>query len=122
MATLESRKEKYDIISECILKQIDKIDGHRDVEFISYRDNKQVTVGEKRNVLLRNSKGRFVCFVDDDDRISHDYVESILTCIVNNPTCDCIVFNGIYSVDGSPILKIDYDLKHSKYERKNGFF
>jgi len=60
------------------------------VEHLVLIDNKRRTVGEKRDALLRASRGRYVAFVDDDDWITPDYVKSLLGVIGANP--DVITF------------------------------
>ena len=36
------------------------------------------TIGEKRNWLLEQAKGEYVVFVDDDDLVTNNYVQSIM--------------------------------------------
>lgn len=70
------------------------------VEVISLLDNQIMKVGKKRNDLLALANGEYVCFVDDDDLISDDYVDSILEAIETGE--DVVVFtlsrshNGIH--------------------------
>ena len=52
------------------------------------------TTGEKRNHLLELAKGKFIVFIDDDDEVSDDYVESIIEAIDSNPEIDCIGMKG----------------------------
>jgi len=52
--------------------------GELPVEHLVLLDNKRRTVGEKRDSLLRIARGDFVAFVDDDDKVSGDYVQAIL--------------------------------------------
>lgn len=35
-------------------------------------------VAEKRQWCLDNAQGEYICFVDDDDLVAHDYINSIL--------------------------------------------
>ena len=37
------------------------------VEFLVMTDNGQMSIGQKRNMLLGQSHGEYVAFVDDDD-------------------------------------------------------
>lgn len=51
--------------------------GELPVEHLVLFDNKRRTVGEKRDALLRAARGKYVAFVDDDDWIAPDYVQSL---------------------------------------------
>ena len=55
------------------------------VEIIYLGDNKSMSVGEKRNLLLYISRGEYVCFVDDDDQVADNYVSTILKNIEGKP-------------------------------------
>ena len=73
---------------------------HYPVEHLVLLDNKQRTVGEKRDALLVAAKGKYVAFVDDDDDVSDDYVESIFSAaVMNNP--DVITFEQMATVNGT---------------------
>lgn len=72
--------------------------GSLPVEHLVFVDNKKRTVGEKRDALLRMSRGKYVAFVDDDDWILAGYVEQILKAAESNP--DVITFDQIASVNG----------------------
>lgn len=65
-----------------------------DVEILVNTDNKEISIGAKRQALLQEAKGDFICFVDDDDIVSSDYISSIYNAIVNNPKIDCIGIRG----------------------------
>ena len=47
-------------------------------------DNKKRSVGEKRQDLLNLAKGQYLVFIDDDDRISDDYISSIIQAMNEN--------------------------------------
>lgn len=50
----------------------------RKVEVIAIRDNRKMTIGDKRNLLLDYACGEYVCFIDDDDWISNSYMSQIM--------------------------------------------
>lgn len=64
--------------------------GKLPVEHLVLIDNKRRTVGEKRDALLRASRGRYVAFVDDDDDIAGEYVSELLKAAQEAP--DVITF------------------------------
>jgi glycosyltransferase involved in cell wall biosynthesis len=73
------------------------------IEILIEEDNGELCVGAKRNRLLRKSKGEYVTFIDDDDEVSDDYIESIMIALESKP--DCVGIEGIMRGDGySPQL------------------
>jgi glycosyltransferase involved in cell wall biosynthesis len=76
-----------------------QIEGRDDVEIIGLYDNKKRSVGAKRNALLNLAQGQFLTFIDDDDRVSDDYIKSIMDTINTNPDADCIVFDCITTIN-----------------------
>lgn len=85
-------------IGELCAKLRWQIAGDYPVEHLVLIDNKKRTVGEKRDALLVAAKGRYVAFVDDDDDVSDDYVQSILAATATDP--DVITFKQDATVNG----------------------
>lgn len=69
------------------------------VEIIMLTDNKQMMLGEKRNVLVDMAQGDYVQFVDDDDRIEPDMVKSVLEAI-DATHADVITFHASVKING----------------------
>ena len=69
------------------------------VEIIVNADNGEKSVGQKRNEILDASSAKFICFVDDDDKISKDYLKWIVRCINQNRNLDSIGFTGRYYIN-----------------------
>lgn len=68
-------------------------------ELLTEIDARQRTSGEKRQSLLCRAKGDYVAFVDDDDRISEDYIRKIAAALEkNNP--DVLTFNLLMATTG----------------------
>lgn len=65
------------------------------VELLVHMDNRIRTIGQKRNDLMQSARGRYLAFVDDDDRVGDDYVRSLLMGIRKNP--DCVTFEVEYT-------------------------
>ncbi len=83
------------------------------VEIIIESDNGELPIGEKRNVLLNKSKGKYVCFIDDDDLVSDDYISLILDKSNSNP--DVIGFELEYYIDGELQGIAYHSKKYSKW-------
>lgn len=65
------------------------------VQILCLYDNKKMTVGGKRRLLLENCSGEYFTFIDDDDWVSDNFVRRLLETIELAP--DCIVYDRIYS-------------------------
>ncbi len=44
-------------------------------------DNRELTVGAKRDRLLKSAKGKYLSFIDDDDEITDAYIEDLVETI-----------------------------------------
>jgi hypothetical protein len=80
----------YPKIMKQLLTQTEK---YTNIELIAFFDNKKRTIGKKRGEMLNLAQGKYVTFIDDDDRISSDYVDEIMNAINTNADIDCIVYN-----------------------------
>lgn len=99
-----------------LVKELDKQAKGRDVEVIYLGDNKKRSVGEKRNNLLSLAKGDYVSFIDDDDWISEDYVDSLLEGIEKK--VDVVCFEVLYMPKKKRVVydaKFVRDRENSKY-------
>jgi len=95
--SLNSRKDKLQELQDSLRPQ--KKDN---VEYIVLSDDGQMSIGQKRNMLLMQSHGEYVSFVDDDDMVPSDYVDRIVSAVSKgNPDCTSltgrIVFSDGYS-------------------------
>jgi hypothetical protein len=117
--TLPQRKEMLDSLLENLNKQLYYYQN--DVEVIIDNGTGD-TIGKKRNLMLQLAKGDFVVFIDDDDDIAHDYLESIIGAIKENPNADCIGMNGIITTDGVQQRKWSISIEHGSWHEKDGVY
>ena len=92
--TLPARIDCYSNLIKTLVTQITESNLIDRVQILSLCDTKDISVGQKRNILLNQSCGRYVCFIDDDDLIASDYVIKIINAIQSN--ADVITFCGEY--------------------------
>ncbi len=58
--------------------------------------NGGLSIGKKREALVKGATGKYLCFLDDDDTISPDYVETLLRlCNEGKHVCS---FRAIYKL------------------------
>ena len=55
-------------------------------------DNREVSIGTKRQNMLQAAEGKYVSFVDDDDKVTVHYFEDAAACIAGN--FDCMRLRG----------------------------
>jgi glycosyltransferase involved in cell wall biosynthesis len=89
--------------------------GELPVELLYLGDNYKIDPGIKRNVLVNMSVGDYIVHIDDDDRITDDYISSILKAIESNK--DCVVFDVEISINGKKPGLVKYG---KDFEDTNG--
>lgn len=89
-------------------------DFNSGVQCIVYVDNKESTIGKKRNRLLELSEGDYVAFIDDDDRISEKYIELLMQGVSKG--VDCCSLKGIFTIDGRGMQVFEHSLKYNGWK------
>lgn len=79
-----------------LLSRLDPQVERPDVELLVLRDNRSMTIGEKRNRLRAAARGEYVAFVDDDDMVTEDYVSTLLGAVSSRVD----VINFLVRVEG----------------------
>lgn len=107
ICTIPERKDKFDLL----YAKVNRLAKNNSVQII-YNDSHRgtITIGAKRNKLLTESIGEYVCFIDDDDDISDNYITEILKAIESKP--DCIGFKIMCDMEGikqTAAISIKYD-------------
>lgn len=106
ICSLEERQEQFSFLYSKLYHQINDNNLDSCIEVLHETDNGQMPVGQKRNLLLSRAKGDYICFVDDDDDITDDYITSIIDALKTKP--DCIGIIGLLRTK-----KVDIPFKHS---------
>lgn len=84
------------------------------LELRIYQDNKELTIGEKRERLYKQSSGTYSWQVDSDDDIDNNAIELILEAIKNNPDVDCITFEEYCLMNGRE-FRSNHSLKYEDW-------
>jgi len=85
---------------------------NEDCEVLILTDNRQMSIGEKRNKLMNLASGDYVSFIDDDDTVERDYIPQILSKMATKP--DCIVFDAIRFVNGRKDKQVKYGIEYKQ--------
>lgn len=122
ICTIPSRKEMFD----CLLSEVQKqifTSKYKGMIEIWHDDSVGITTGKKRNILLERATGKFVVFIDDDDLVSDDYIEKIVSCIDENPEIDCVGISGIITFNGKDEKKWHISKDYGKwFETLNEYY
>lgn len=116
--TLHDRIHIFKKLNKFLKKQVKFLPQ---VELLANLDSGEKTIGHKRNELLRAAKGEYVTFVDDDDLVSKDYVDSILTAI-NYKKPDCCGIEGSIFLNKKVNKKFIHSIKYQNWFEKNNVY
>ena len=94
IATINERHAQFNALLHHLEKQ-----ALPQVEVLSLADNKEISIGIKRQRLLEIATGDYIVFVDDDDWVADNYVAAIMQAIAHRP--DCIGFRLHCCIDGA---------------------
>jgi len=117
ICTLEERKTLFDVL----IARLNGLQGIEEVEILSECDNRQMSIGAKRNLLLSRATGDYVCSIDDDDTVDDEYFIRILKALESEP--DCVELIGIMNTDGLNHKRFEHSIKYTTYhEHSNTYF
>jgi hypothetical protein len=91
ICTVPSRHHLLSTLLEDIETHKKNVNIKVEVIFDSRSD---ISVGKKRNSLIARSKGKYSCFVDDDDKITPNYLSVVEDAIKSGIDYDCVALNG----------------------------
>lgn len=121
ICSLKTRKRFLDNLIKILKPQLQP-----NVEIIINTDNKELSIGTKRNQLLDAAtaiNSEFIAFIDDDDRVHPQYVKKILTAISSTPAPVCIGMEGEIRIDRSkPKIFIHSNRYDHWFEENNKYF
>lgn len=117
ICTIEERDAPFKVLKA----ELEKLrNGNPEIEIKFECDNRQMTIGAKRNLLLSKAKGDYVCFVDDDDWIDEEYFIKILHALKSEP--DCVQMIGVIATDGFNYERFEHSIAHNKYFSQGGIY
>ena len=97
--TMPTRTEFFARLYKALDAQLD----HKNTGLLARMCDRQLTLGENREILRQASRGEYIAFVDDDDTVAEDYISSILPLLDG---VDYIGFNVQCSIDGVPLKNV----------------
>lgn len=115
--TLPERSEMLERLLRQINSQLENLGAREKVQVVILSDNRELTIGAKRNELMRQAKGRYVAFIDDDDEIGSEYFAQVLEGIERYAP-DVFGITGVMRWQRSRTLRTNHRFTHSiEYSR-----
>ncbi len=87
------------------------------IQVIVFEDNKEKSIGGKRNMLLDITMGKYLSFIDDDDSVSNRYIKLLLEAA--DTGCDCASLKGEITIDGGEPEIFEHSILYDKWETTN---
>jgi len=120
ICTMPSRIKQFTALYKKISALIADVDLK--IEVLS-NDRMDIDVGTKRDNMLQDAKGKYSCFIDDDDDIPHTYFKEYETLLKDGKDYDCFSLVGKYYSNGLYINPFYHSTKYTSwYETGRGFF
>lgn len=96
--TVYGREDSFNKLITEINKQISELKAEEKVELIVEKDNKEISIGKKRNNMYLKCNGEYSVQIDDDDMIASDYINEVLK--ATDLDKDCITYIEHCNIDG----------------------
>ena len=109
--TVVGRENQFERLFYSIKGQLSD-DICSDVEIRWEKDNKEMTVGKKRDILYQKAKGLYSFMPDDDDSVAPDFIKKVLSAIGHNR--DCVTYFEDVDIDGIK-SKSNHSIAYTKW-------
>jgi hypothetical protein len=84
IATIPGRERKLQLLITTIREKVSRIAPEIRLEICIDFDNRESSIGTKRQRLLERAQGKYLSFIDDDDEITDAYIEDFLATFRGN--------------------------------------
>ena len=120
ICTMPSRIKQFTTLYKKISDLVADVDLK--IEILS-NDRMDIDVGTKRDNMLQAAKGKYSCFIDDDDDITNTYFKEYETLLKDGNDYDCCSLVGRYYSNGLFINPFYHSTKYTSwFETGRGFF
>ncbi len=109
--SIPSRNAKMIDLFNKVQAQVGALNERQSVELLVLMDNCSKSIADKRNDLLRASRGKYIAFLDDDDDVSEFYISALIESMNSSGSPDCITFNQHCLIDGDAMV-VNFGIGH----------
>jgi glycosyltransferase involved in cell wall biosynthesis len=112
--TMNSRRPLFEDVLREVRRQIAETPELR-VEVLWESDEGELTLGAKRNILMDRCKGKYHCFIDDDDVLAPYFLKTFVPMIRSGIDYDCASFVGAHYVKGKFVKVFNHSLVYKDW-------
>lgn len=112
ICTTINRRAMFDLLCVELKRQVEG----KPVEILYEEDNKQMSVGKKRQKLLDRSIGHYISYFDSDDYPAPNYIDLVLEALESRP--DCVGFLIRMTTNGEKEQVCCHSLRYPKWKEK----
>ena len=112
VCSLFEREHFLNTLYEEFKKQISN--ENVNVEVVVVVTDKTISIGEKRNWLLDRAEGEYLCFFDDDDMPTPNYIKLLMKALESKQ--DCCSLKGIITFDGQNPEVFEHSIKYREWK------
>ena len=88
ITTIVGREKQFEYIFNKLGNQVRDLNLTEDIDCVVIKDNKELSIGTKRDKAYKMSRALFTVMIDDD--VPDDYIATVYNAICENPDVDCI--------------------------------
>jgi len=112
--SVPGRLDKLEYLFAHFQWQIDQnptMSWSKQVEVLSFLDNKKRSIGFKRQALVDIAQGKWLAFCDDDDSVANSYLAMICPVLLDEDP-DVLVFKQKCVINGEQPFIVDHSIDH----------
>lgn len=99
--TIVGRESQCEKLVSKINSQIEAIEAESDIEVLVDKDNKEVSIGVKRQRMYEAAKGIYTVQIDDDDDIASNFVKEVYLATFSDADCigymeECLIDKRLF--------------------------
>lgn len=98
--TVVGREAQFEALFNKIGNQVRDLGLTKEIDCIVFKDNKEISIGLKRDKMYKLSKAYFTVQIDDDDDVPDDYIKTVYDTLIANPDVDCLGYIERVVMDG----------------------
>lgn len=120
ICSLSSRAAMLARLQDRLLLQCNALARPSNVAIDVEVDAGEMTVAEKRNMLIDRAVSDYVAFVDDDDGVSDDYISAIMRAVATGP--DVVGIRGIITLPGDVRREFRHSIQYGAWYDSAGVY